>query len=164
MIGIYPGSFDPVTNGHMDIIERSSRMVDKLVVAVLCNRAKKPTFSYEERVRILKQCTAHLENVEVETFDGLTVDFARRKGAHMIIRGLRAISDFENEFSMASMNKQLADDIETMFLMTNTQWSYLSSSMVREIAAYDGDIEPFVPAALAPQIKKALRASLQEEK
>ena len=124
MIGIYPGSFDPITNGHLDIVTRAARHIDHLVVAVLRNAQKRPIFSIEERMALIAQSVQDLPNVEVASFEGLLVDFARQKHASVIIRGLRAISDFEAEFAMASMNRRLAPEIDTMFLMTNTPVSY----------------------------------------
>ncbi|ADG82931.1 pantetheine-phosphate adenylyltransferase [Thermincola ferriacetica] len=152
-IGIYPGSFDPITYGHMDIIERASRFFDKVIVAVSKNSRKQPLFTIEERVDMLNTVLHGYANVEVDSFYGLTVDYAERKGAHAIIRGLRAISDFENEFQMALTNKKLKPGIETVFLMTQPNFSFLSSSVVRELAAYGGCVRDFVP----PFVEKRLR-------
>ena len=149
---VYPGSFDPITFGHIDIIERSAKMVDELVIAVLRNSAKNSLFSLEERVNMIKEVTKGLPNVRVETFDGLLVDYMRQIDATIIIRGLRAVTDFEYELQIAQMNHVLKDDAETIFLMTNLQYSYLSSSLVKEIASYGGDISKFVPNELIERI------------
>ena len=149
---VYPGSFDPITFGHIDIIERSAKMVDELVIAVLRNSAKNSLFSLEERVNMIKEVTKDLQNVRVETFDGLLVDYMRQIDATIIIRGLRAVTDFEYELQIAQMNHVLKDDAETIFLMTNLQYSYLSSSLVKEIASYGGDISKFVPSELIERI------------
>ena len=147
---VYPGSFDPVTLGHLDIIERTAQIMDRVVVGVLINRKKTPLFSVEERVNMLKSVTAHLPNVEVKAFDGLTIDFARENGAKAIVRGLRAITDFEYELQLAQTNRVMAPEIDTLFLTTGLKYSYLSSSMVKEIAAYGGDISAF----LAPEVAR----------
>lgn len=144
-VGIYPGSFDPVTLGHLDIILRSSKLVDKLILGVLKNGAKKPLFTSEERVELLKKVTKDIENVEVESFDGLLVEFAKQKQANVIVRGLRAITDFEYELQLAQTNHKLYPTVDTVFLTTSVEYSYLSSSVVREIAGYGGDIKQFVP-------------------
>ena len=128
---IYPGSFDPVTLGHLDIIERTAQIMDRVIVGVLNNRKKTPLFSVEERVNMLKSVTSHLENVEVKAFDGLTIDFARENGAKVIVRGLRAITDFEYELQLSQTNRVMAPEIDTLFLTTSLKYSYLSSSMVR---------------------------------
>ena len=152
-IALYPGSFDPVTFGHLDIIVRGSKIVDKLVVGVLTNSAKSPLFSMEERVRMIKDLTKDMENVEVAAFDGLTVDYARRCGATIILRGLRAVTDFEYELQLAQTNKVIAADIDTIFLTTNLKYSYLSSSTVKEIASFGGDINAFVPENVMEKMK-----------
>lgn len=152
-IGVYPGSFDPVTLGHMDIIDRTSHMVDHLIIGVLQNNSKTPLFSVEERVNMLKSVTSHLDNVEVRSFDGLLVDFVHRCKADVIVRGLRAITDFEYELQMAQTNRVIAPDIDTMFLTTNLKYSYLSSSIVKEIASYHGDISEFVSPGVAESIR-----------
>ena len=153
---IYPGSFDPVTYGHLDIIRRSSRLVDELIVGVLCNKAKMPLFSVEERVKMLKEVTKDLTNVKIVPFDGLLVDFASRMDADIVIRGLRAITDFEYELQMSQTNHKLAPNVETMFLTTSIEYSYLSSTTVREIAAFGGDLSQFVPEAVAEELKKKM--------
>jgi pantetheine-phosphate adenylyltransferase len=150
---IYPGSFDPTTNGHMDIIRRAAEFVDRLVVGVLENPSKTPVFSTAERMAQLKELTADMPNVEVMTFSGLTVDFARSIGATLIIRGLRAVTDFEYEFQMALTNRNLANEVETLFIPTSAHCLYLSSSMVKEIAMFGGNIDDKVPAL----IKSALQ-------
>jgi len=145
---IYPGSFDPPTNGHLDIIKRASEVFGHLTVAVLDNPRKAPLFTPKERANMLNKITAPYNNVEVDYFSGLLIDFATRKNAQIIIKGLRAISDFEFEFQMALVNRKLESRIETMFMMTNSKYSYLSSSIVKEIASYGGDIRQLVPPAI----------------
>ncbi len=154
IIGIYPGSFDPVTFGHLDIIERASKMVDKLIVGVLQNSAKTPLFSMSERVKMIEDLTKNYGNVEVKSFGGLTVNFARECNATVIVRGLRAVTDFEYELQLAQTNKVIAPDIDTIFLTTNLKFSYLSSSTVKEIASFDGDIHEFVPAEVEMKMKE----------
>lgn len=147
-IGIYPGSFDPVTYGHLDIILRSSKMFDKLIIAVLRNSAKTPLFTAEERVQLLERVTKdipNIDNIEIESFDGLLVDFAKEKKANTIVRGLRAVTDFEYELQIAQTNHKINPEVDTVFLTTSVEYSYLSSSVVREIARYQGDISQFVP-------------------
>ncbi|MGN0252596.1 MAG: pantetheine-phosphate adenylyltransferase [Oliverpabstia sp.] len=153
---VYPGSFDPVTNGHLDVIERGSNLFDKVIVGVLHNSAKSPLFSVEERVNILKEATAHLNNVEIVAFSGLSVEFARKCGAKVIIRGLRAITDFEYELQMAQTNRVLAPDIDTMFLTTSLEFAYLSSTTVKEVATFGGDISKFVPEFVRREVYKKL--------
>ena len=153
-IGIYPGSFDPVTLGHFDIIERASRMVDKLIIGVLVNGAKSPMFTTEERVNLIKKVTRNLPNVEVEANSGLLVDFAEAKGANVIIRGLRAVTDFEYELQIAQTNHKLNSNVDTVFLTTSVEYSYVSSSIVREVASYGGDISRFVPECIVDEIYK----------
>jgi len=157
-IGIYPGSFDPVTFGHLDIIERSSKMFDKLIVGVLYNKSKKALFSAEERVKMIRSVTGHLCNVEVTSFEGLSVDFARAQGAHVLVRGLRAVTDFEYELQMAQTNHAISPDIDTIFLTTDLKYAYLSSSIVKEVAAFDGNIDIFVPADIVPLVKEKLKS------
>jgi pantetheine-phosphate adenylyltransferase len=159
LTGLCPGTFDPVTNGHLDIIERASRHFDRLVVGVLQNPSKAPLFSVEERVSLLKEVTAGLEGVEVGSFSGLLVDYAKQQKASVIVKGLRAITDFENEMQMAQMNHRLGD-VETFFVSTNPNWSYLSSSLVKEIARLGGDVEGLVP----PVVKERLVERLGEER
>ncbi len=151
-IAIYPGSFDPVTFGHIDIIERASKIGDKLIVGVLNNCSKSPLFSASERVNMLKEVTKHLDNVEIISFGGLLVDFAKDMEASVIIRGLRAITDFEYELQMAQTNHILNSKIDTLFLTSNIDYSYLSSSTVKEVASYGGDISKFVPKCVADKV------------
>lgn len=160
-IGLYPGTFDPVTRGHLDIIVRSAKLVDKLVIGVLPNNAKHPWFSVEERINLLKKVTKDIPNVVVDSFDGLTVDFGRIIGASVIVRGLRAITDFEYELQIAQINHKLNPDIDTVFFTTNVEYSYVSSSIVKEVASYGGDISGFVSESIIEDIyekAKLLRA------
>ena len=154
---IYPGSFDPVTFGHIDIIRRSASMVDELIVGVLNNNAKIPLFSVEERVRMLEKVLKDMPNVKCIPFEGLLVDFAHETGARMVIRGLRAITDFEYELQMAQTNHKLSPDVETVFLTTSLEYSYLSSTTVKEVAAFGGDISQFVPEYVADRIKEKMK-------
>ncbi len=151
---IYPGSFDPVTLGHYDIIERSSQIFDRLIVGVLNNSAKSPLFSVEERVKMLKDVTKELPNVEVKSFNGLLIDFARENKAQVIVRGLRAVTDFEYELQMAQMNRVIAPEIDTLFLTTNLKYAYLSSSIAKEVAMYGGDISAFLDPAVEREVQK----------
>jgi pantetheine-phosphate adenylyltransferase len=151
---IYPGSFDPVTFGHIDIIERSSKIVDELVIGVLNNSAKNSLFSLDERVSMIKEMTKDLPNVTVGSFDGLLVDYMREIGATIIVRGLRAVTDFEYELQIAQTNHVQSPEVETIFLTTNLQYSYLSSTIVKEFASYGGDITKFVPAQFVDRIYK----------
>ncbi len=154
---VYPGSFDPVTFGHLDIIERSARMSDYLIIGVLNNNSKTPLFSVEERVNMLKSLTKDIPNVEVKSFGGLLVDFVRANQADAVIRGLRAVTDFEYELQIAQTNRVIAPEIDTVFLTTNLKYSYLSSSIVKEIAAYGGEINMFVPACVAQHVTKKMK-------
>ena len=154
---IYPGSFDPVTNGHLDVIRRSSKMVDELIVGVLNNTAKMPLFSVEERVRMLKEVTKDIPNVRIYPFDGLLIDFAAKMEAGVVIRGLRAITDFEYELQMSQTNHKLNPDVETIFLTTSIEYSYLSSTTVKEIASYGGDITQFVPEAVVGKLEQKMK-------
>jgi len=153
---VYPGSFDPATYGHLDVIRRASVSFDRVVVGVLHNSAKTPLFSVEERVNMIKSITSHLENIEVRSFDGLLVDFVHQCRADVIVRGLRAITDFEYELQMAQTNRVIAPDIDTIFLTTNLKYSYLSSSIVKEIAFFNGDINAFLHPDIAVQVKQKL--------
>ena len=142
---VYTGSFDPVTNGHMDIIRRASEIFDDLIVSILNNKEKTPLFSVEERVKILEEATKDLPNVQIDSFSGLLVDYASEKDLHVIVRGLRAITDFEYELAMSQTNRVANPDVDTIFLNTSLKYAYLSSSMVKEMAMYGGDISKFVP-------------------
>ena len=153
-VAIYPGSFDPVTNGHLDLIERASELFGRLVVAILLNPEKDgPFFPVPERVEMLKEVVGHLPNVEVDTFKGLLVDYARRKDARVIVRGIRAVSDYEYELQMALMNRQLAPDLETVFMLPAQAYSYLSSRLVREVASLGGSIKELVPPVVEARIR-----------
>lgn len=151
-IAIYPGSFDPCTNGHLDIIERSSKIFEKVIVAVLVNSSKTPTFTVEERMDLLKTATKHISNVEVMTFNGLLAQFAEQQKAKVIIKGLRAVSDFEYEFQMSLTNNKLNPNVETLFMTTKSENMYLSSSIVREVARYGGNISGMVPDVITEKI------------
>ena len=156
-IAVYPGSFDPITNGHLDIITRGSKIYEKLIVAVLINVDKKALFSIEERVDLIKQVTKNLKNVEVISFEGLLVDFAKLKNSKVILKGLRTVADFEYEFQMALMNSKLDSDIETVFMMTSSAYSYVSSSAVKQVAKFGGSIEGLVPIELIKEIKNKFK-------
>ncbi len=145
---IYPGTFDPITNGHSDLIERASRLFDRVIVAVAANPKKTPMFDLVERVALAKKALDGLENVHVEGFDSLLVDYVRRQDAQVILRGLRAVSDFEYEFQLAGMNRRLAPEVETLFLTPAEQYAYISSSLVKEVAGLGGDVTPFVDSAV----------------
>jgi pantetheine-phosphate adenylyltransferase len=153
-IAVYPGTFDPITNGHADIIQRASRIFDQLVVAVAANPGKSPAFTLEERVDLVRQVIKPWQNCRVEPFSALLVDFVRNQGATVVLRGLRAVSDFEFEFQLSGINRALAPDVETLFLPTCERFAYLSSSLVREVASYEGDVSQFVD----PVVEQALTA------
>lgn len=157
MIAVYPGSFDPVTCGHLDIIERSSRLFDTVYVAVLQNSSKTPLFTVEERKEMIKRVTSHLDNVIIADFNGLLVEFAKNVGAKVIVKGLRAVSDFEYEFQMALINRKLEGEIETMFLMTSAQNQYLSSSIVKDVAKYGSSLSGLVPSEIMQDIYDKLK-------
>ncbi len=156
-IAVYPGSFDPVTNGHLDIIERASKIYDKVIVGVLNNASKKPLFTADERVDMLKDVTDHIANVDVDSFSGLLVDFAKSKGATVIVKGLRTVADFEYEFQMALLNKALNPEYETVFMMTDSKYSYISSSMVKELAGFKGNLAGLVPPEITDRIEQKYR-------
>lgn len=151
---VYPGSFDPATNGHLDVIERAANLFDQVIVAVIRNPEKTHHFPLKDRIAILKQAVKHLKNVTVDSFDGLLADYARQKKSKAIVRGLRAVSDFDYEFQMALTNRKMAPEIETIFLMTDYKYSYLSSSFVRQIARLGGDVSGMVPEAVVERLKK----------
>ncbi len=151
-IAVYPGSFDPVTNGHTDIVKRGLKLFDKIIVAILHNPSKEATFTVNERIGMLEKSMSELGNVEFDTFSGLLVNYVKRKKAHVILRGMRAVSDFEYEFQLALMNRKLNRDIETVFLMTGLRWIFTSSSIIKEAASFGGNIEDMV----SPFVKKAL--------
>lgn len=153
---LYPGTFDPVTYGHLDIIERASRIYDEVLVSVAHSEEKKPLFSVKERVSMLKEATGHLGNVGVEDFEGLVVEYAKKKKMRVIIRGLRMISDFEFEFQMALTNRKLAEEIETIFMMTSDNYSYLSSKLIKEAVTLGADVKSFVPPFVADKLKEKL--------
>lgn len=154
---IYPGSFDPVTNGHLDIIHRSVEIFDHLIVAVSINRSKKPLFTVDERIHLIEKVTKDIKNIEIVTFDGLLADYAKKRDAKVIIKGLRAVSDFEYEFQMALLNKSLNPDTETLFMATSQNYSFLSSSIVKEIGALGGDLNGLVPEPIIDEIKQKLK-------
>ena len=162
-IFVYPGSFDPVTNGHLDIIDRASKICDKLVIGVLKNRNKTPIFTMEERVSLLSEVLKDKPNIEIIPFSGLLVDFMKEIHATTVIKGLRAVSDFEYEFQMALLNKSLDPEIETLFMMTNINYSYLSSSAVRELANYGGNIRDLVPEVIVDRIYEKFRRNRQHK-
>ena len=155
-IAIYPGTFDPITNGHLDIIHRATLLFDKLIVAIAVNRNKTPLFSIEERVEMIKETTKSIQNVEVDTFSGLIVEYCSMKKAIALIRGLRAVSDFENEMQMALINRKIGQNIETVFLMPSEKNTYLSSSVIREIASFRGNVSPFVPEYVKQRLDERL--------
>lgn len=156
-IAVYPGSFDPITNGHLDIIKRASQIFDRLIVSVMFNPSKNPVFSPDERVNMIREVTKDYPNVEVDSSSELLVEYAQKKGASVIVKGLRAVSDFEHEFQMALTNRKLNRNIETVFLTTNYRYLYLSSSIVREVGMLGGDIDDFVPAEILDQVKEKLK-------
>lgn len=153
-IAVYPGSFDPATNGHLDVLTRAADIFDRVIVCVARNAGKTPVFTPEERVEMLREATAHLPNVTVEMSSDLTVRFAQQAGAKVIIKGLRVMSDFENELKMAQMNKHLAPDIETVFITTATEYAFVSSSLVKEVASYGGNIAGLVPDSVAQRLRQ----------
>ena len=155
-IGIYPGSFDPLTNGHLDLIDRSVRLVDKIIIGILCNEQKRTLFSVEERMEIVREVVGGRPNVEVSSFNGLLVDFAAQRGASFIVRGIRAISDYEYELQMALMNRRLRPDIDTIFLMAGEAHSFISSRLVKEVVSLGGNIKGLVPPPVEVRLRKKL--------
>lgn len=153
---VYPGTFDPITYGHTDIIERGAKIFDKLIVAVAVNPAKKPLFSLDERMEMLHQLTAHVPNVSIDSFEGLTVEYVRSVDAHIILRGMRTMSDFEYEFQLALSNKALCNEVDTVFLMTSVERSFLSSHRIKEVASLGVDVSPFVPDIVRDKLNEKL--------
>lgn len=157
VVAIYPGSFDPLTNGHLDLIARSSRLVGRLIVSVLNNEAKQPLFNVHERMTMLREATGDLPNIEIDSFDGLLVDYASARGATLIVRGIRAVSDYEYELQMALMNRRLRPEIETMFLMSGEAYSFISSRLVKEVVRLGGDVRGLVPALVESRLAERFR-------
>jgi pantetheine-phosphate adenylyltransferase len=158
-IAIYPGSFDPPTNGHVDVITRAARLAGRLIVAVLNNTSKQPLFSVEDRIAMLREVTSNIANVEVDCFSGLLVDYAGERSADAIIRGIRALSDYESELQMALINRRLRPETETLFLMASEEFSFLSSRMIKEVITLGGDVSQFVPAPVAARLQEKLRTA-----
>ena len=159
-LAVYPGSFDPLTNGHVDIIERGTHLFDKIIVAILVNVEKAPLFSMEERVDIVREVFKGRPNVEVDTFDGLLVDYVAKRKADVIVRGLRALSDFETEFQMALMNRRLSQDIETVFMMPAEQYTYISSRLIKEVFSLGGQVRGLVPEIVESRLKEKQRGKV----
>ena len=160
-VAIYPGSFDPITSGHLNIIQRAANIFDKLIVCVMVNSAKRPMFNQDERVEMIRRVTADLDNVEVDSSNELLAEYAKRKGSCVIVKGLRAGSDFENEFQMALINHKINPDLDTMFLTSEHQYMYLSSSTVKELGNYDVDLSDFLPEQIIPDFKNRVNAISQ---
>lgn len=156
-IGVYPGTFDPVTHGHTDIMTRGLRIFEKVIVAIAPNPGKHPLFTLEERLEMVRLVTKDIANVEVTAFNGLLVDFVRRSGAHAVLRGLRAISDFEHDFQMALINRKLAESVETVFLMPSEEYSYLSSTIIKDVAAHGGSLKEFLHPVVAHRLEERIR-------
>jgi len=163
-VAIYPGSFDPITNGHMSLIRRGLQIFDELIVAVAFNPNKKTLFTVEERVEMIREILKDTENVRVDHFEGLTVNYAKTQGSNVILRGLRATSDFEFEFQLALMNRRLARDIQSLFLMTDSKWFYLSSTIVKEAASFGGDIKGLVPHTVCERMKEKFKGRFTNNK
>ena len=159
-IALVPGTFDPITNGHLDVVARASQLFDHVIVAVAASQKKRPLFTLEERVALAQEATANIDNVSVEGFDELLTTFAQRKGAHVVVKGLRAITDFEYEFQMTAANYRLNKNIETMFIMSPPEYMYLSSSIVREISSFDGNVSDLVPDGVEKALKQRFRDKL----
>ena len=164
VVAVYPGSFDPATYGHLDVIKRASDAFDKIVVGVLHNSAKSPLFSVEERVNILEKATLGIHNIIVKPFEGLSVNFARENGAQVIVRGLRAVTDFEYELQMAQTNRVLAPDIDTVFMTTSLEYAYLSSTIMKEVARFGGDLSRFAPPEITYEVRRKLGMLSDSEK
>ena len=160
-IAIYPGSFDPITSGHLNIIQRAANIFDKLIVCVMVNAGKNPMFTLEERVELIHRVTKDIPNLSVECSNQLLAEFAREQGSCVIVKGLRAISDFENEFQMALINRKINPDLDTMFLTAEHQYMYMSSSVIKELAAYDTDLSEFVPEAIIPDVRDRIKTICQ---
>jgi pantetheine-phosphate adenylyltransferase len=158
-IAIYPGTFDPITNGHLDILERAVNLFDKVIITIARNASKRPLFTEEERLKLIREAVKAFPQVEVDSFDGLLVDYCRKKKAIAVVRGLRAISDFEYELQMALMNRKLNPAVQTVFLMPNEKYTYLNSSIVREIALLGGDVSDFVPAVVKKALDRKIKAN-----
>jgi len=155
---IYPGSFDPVTNGHLDIIQRGLKLFDRIIITIMVNPAKQTLFTVDERIKLLKESLKEIENIEIDSYGGLLVDYAQKRQAHAILRGMRAVSDFEYEFQMALMNRRLNREIQTVFLMTGLRWIFTSSSIIKEAAKFGGNIESMVPPAVQRALQKKFAA------
>ncbi len=153
-VAVYPGSFDPITNGHVDIIERTAHAFDRMIVAIAINEEKHPLFSFDERLEMIRETVQHIPHIEFDSFTGLLVDFIKQRGSTVVVRGLRAVSDFEYEFQMAQMNKELYPKMETLFMMTRTVHAYLSSRIVKEIASFGGDVSHMVPPIVNLRLKE----------
>ncbi len=153
-VAIYPGTFDPITNGHLSVVNRALKIFDKLIIAVLINPAKTPLFSLEERIYMIKEAVQNGANIEVDSFDGLLVDYVVKKGSNVIVRGLRALSDFEYEFQTALMNRKLNREVQSIFLMTDYKWFYTSSTIIKEAASFDGDVSGLVPELVNQKLKQ----------
>ena len=153
LVAIYPGSFDPLTNGHLDLISRGSRLFDRLIIAILNNTQKQPLFPVDERIQMVRAITAHFQNIEVDSFDGLLADYAAQRGANAILRGIRAISDYETELQMALLNRRMRPETETIFLMAGEEFSFISSRMIKEIVTLGGDVSSFVPKVVAERLR-----------
>lgn len=158
-LAICPGSFDPITNGHLDVIQRAARLFDRVVVAVAASEPKGPLFGLSERLDLVRRAVEHLPNVEAEAFAGLLVDYVRQRGAHAVVRGLRAVSDFEFEFQLALMNRKLCEQVETIFMMPRESYTFLSSRLVKEISAFGGDVSEFVPAPVLEALRRRWSAA-----
>jgi pantetheine-phosphate adenylyltransferase len=156
-IAVYPGTFDPITNGHLSIVNRALKIFDKLIIAILNNPQKEPLFSIEERISMIKDVLRSKSNIEVDVFDGLLVDYALKKKSNVILRGIRALSDFEYEFQMALMNRKLNRDVQSIFLMTDYKWFYISSTIIKEAASFNGDISGLVPPSVCKKLKEKFR-------